>query len=354
MKTISLFIISLISFSCTSNSKHEKVKTVDSVISQQPVIVKDDFKKGEVISSVNLRNDTSQKFALYLPSTYSEAEKFPVIIFFDPHGEGTVPLNLYFKLAEKYRFILIASNSSKNGLDMQTTNAIAGNLINEVSTRFSVDKTKISLCGFSGGAKVALLTGAENTSISNIIYCGASIDFHPNHPLNILGFAGKRDMNYTDVVSFEWNLKNVPFKHFLIEWNGKHEFPIAGVFNNAFDLLTTGEIKNYAKKQITITPQKVNDEQAIKQKYMEAFKSKDINWWKQEIQTLNSKKKNDLMYERLLGFISLACYSYSNNALQQNNLDAAEYILTIYKLADPENEAMKQFTEDLNRRKNQH
>ncbi len=347
------FLCLVINISCGNSTKQKVTKTADTSITQQvqPVYPKDNFKTGEVIPSVNLRGDSSQKFALYLPKTYSETSKLPVIIFFDPHAEGTIPLNLYYKLAEQDQVILIASNTSKNGLDFASTNGLATNLINEAQTRFSVDKSKITLCGFSGGAKVALACGATNPDVSNVIYCGAAIQFNPSHAVNLLGFAGKKDMNYTDVVSFEWSLKNAPFKHFLIEWKGKHEFPTADVFKDAFTFLKTGEVENYTNKKVTITQQKVEEEQTIKQKYIDAFQTKDLNWWKAEINSLNTKKKNDLMFERLLGFISLACYSISNNSLEQNNLAVAEKILTIYKLADPTNEACAAFTLELEKRK---
>jgi predicted esterase len=353
MKKSILLICIIINISCAKSSKQKVTQTIDSTATQQKQTVyeKDNFVKGEVIPSINLRGDSSQKFALYLPKSYSENSKLPVIIFFDPHGEGTIPLNLYYKLAEQYQVILIASNTSKNGMDLQSSNGLATNLINEAQSRFSVDKSKITLCGFSGGAKVALFCGANNTDVSTLIYCGAAIQFNPSHNIHLIGFAGKKDMNYTDVVAFEWSLKDAPFKHYLIEWKGKHEFPTADVFNDAFSFLKTGEVENYSNKKITITQQKVDEEQNIKQKYIDAFQTKDLDWWKAEIKSLNAKKKNDLMFERLLGFISLACYSISNNSLEQNNLVVAEKILTIYKLADPTNEACAAFTLELQKRK---
>ena len=348
-----IFLFLIINIACGNHTKQKVVQTTDSTATQQKQIVyeKDNFKKGEVIPSVNLRGDTSQKFALYLPKSFSETSKLAVVIFFDPHGEGTVPLNLYSKLAEQNQFILLASNTSKNGMDFESTNGLATNLIREAQSRFSVDKSKITLCGFSGGAKVALACGANNPDISTVIYCGAATQFNPSHNVNLLGFAGKKDMNYTDVVSFEWSLQNAPFKHFLIEWKGKHEFPTADVFKDAFTFLKKGDVENYATKKVDITQTKVDEEQSIKQKYIDAFQSQDLNWWKAEIKSLNANKKSDLMFERLLGFISLACYSISNNCLEQNNLFIAEKILTIYKLADPTNEACAAFTLELERRK---
>ena len=60
------------------------------------------------------------------------------------------------------------------------------------------------------------------------------------------------------------------------------------------------------------------------------------------------------MFERLLGFVSLACYSISNNALQQNNLDVAGKILAIYQIADPGNTDCEKFHAIYNQKKQGH
>jgi hypothetical protein len=82
--------------------------------------------------------------------------------------------------------------------------------------------------------------------------------------------------------------------------------------------------------------QKILDAEATaKQQYMNDFQSQDLNWWKKETQRLSaSKNPSD---QRLLGFISLAGYSISSNAIQQNNFPVAEKMLTIYQLADSKN-----------------
>jgi len=331
----------------TSSSSTTSTSTEQPTATTTVSAPKDTFSTGQVIPSVSLNADPSQNFALYLPDNYVQGAKFPVIIFFDPHGDGTVPLNLYKDLAGKFHYILIGSNSSKNGMGFEQTKIIADNLVTEAKTRFGVDQGHITFCGFSGGAKVALLSGASNGSVSTIIYCGAAVESNPDHPLTLLGFAGKRDMNYTDVVSFNEGLARSTLKHYLVEWGGKHEFPTADVFNDAFTLLATGTIDNYDKKQATITPEKMAEEQSMKQQLYQALQDKDMAWWKSEVAMLNAKKKTDMMYDRLLGFVSLACYSLSNNALQQNNLPVAEKILPIYALADPTNEDCKKFTAQL-------
>lgn len=341
-----LFPLILLS-ACSSGPHFPSPESQETTANTATIPAVDAFKTDTIIPDVRLRSDASESFALFLPAGYSDTTRFPVIIFFDPHGDGTVPLKLYKDLANEFHYVLIGSNSSKNGMNFDETNTVANNLIHETRTRFSINENKITLCGFSGGAKVALLTGESNPKIRTIIYCGAAVPVKPDHHITLLGFAGTKDMNYTDVVLFERTLADTSISHFIVQWGGKHEFPTPDVFRDAFTFLTTGTIKDYDKKQPTITSEKMREEQNIKQQYITALQQQDLNWWKNEIASLNEKKKSDMMYERLLGFISLACYSISNNALQQNNLPVAEKILAIYAMADPTNEDCKKFTAEL-------
>lgn len=353
---MSKFYVALLALfvgSCSNQSpKAEQLPSAAPAIIQNPAVaVVDSFVTGEVIPSVSLSNVPSEAFALYLPKSYVNDTTVPVaIVFFDPHGDGSVPLNLYKSLADKHQVILIGSNTSRNGMDIQMAQSVANNLIIDAIQRFSLSKDNITLCGFSGGAKVALFAAAQNNNVANVIYCGAAIPVQFNHPLRLLGFAGTRDMNYTDVIGFDRSLNAPNLTHNLIEWPGKHEFPDTKTFADAFEWLSPANSIDFKKKQATITPQKLAEEDGQKQRLLTAFQSKDINWWKQEINSLNSKKKTEPMYERLLGFISLACYSYSGQTLQQNNLAAAEKILTIYALADPGNKDCEKFTRQLKER----
>ena len=346
-------MIALIGIFSSCNQHANSVQSTEQPAGAPTVMPKDNFKPGEVIAMVPLRTDAGQTFALYLPKGYTDSSKLPAIIFFDPHGDGTVPLNLYHDLADQYHYILIGSNSSKNGMPLDQLRAIAYNLFSEAKTRLSIDPSKIALAGFSGGAKVALLSAASNPEVANVIYCGAKVDITPTHPISLLGFAGLRDMNYSDLVLFEQGLHAIPGikQHYLIEWQGKHEFPSAVAFKDAFIFLNTGTVENYDKKGVTITQEKFKAEQDKKNEYLHDFQDKNLDWWKKEIASLNAKKKTDITSERLLGFLSLACYSIGGSQLAEDKLDVAEKILSIYKLADPTNTDCDSMMTILNQKK---
>ncbi len=301
--------------------------------------------RGQIINSVALANAPGQSYALFLPDSLGADSLRHVALFFDPHGNGDFPLRKYQELAEQYGFILMGSNNSKNGLSFQQTAEYAKNLVKEAYDKFQ--PTSISFCGFSGGAKVALIAGSRFPKVKTIIYCGAAVAIQPNHPLRLLGFAGTADMNYTDLVSFERSLNNPQIEHHLIEWDGPHEFPAPEVFEDAFAYIKTGSIKNLKSKGASISPPELANEQKIKQDYLEAFQNKDLNWWQNTTSAL--KQEDTKMNERLLGFISLACYSLTERAIDQNNIPMAERILAIYRMADPENEAIREYQDQLDR-----
>lgn len=399
MKTRHLFFLSslLIFFSCSPN--HPKSESNAPVV-EQPKI-KEPLKIGEVISSVACGNDGSQSYALYLPKTYSDSVKFPVIIFFDPHASGSYPVGIYKSLADQFGYILMGSNNSKNGLQFDQSNAIVNSLMVEAAANYSSDKKGISLAGFSGGSKVALVAAANHPELLSVIYCGAAIPFDNIQQFPpALGFAGGRDLNYTEVMLSGPTLDSKKIVHDIIQWKGKHEWPDSLSFEDAFywcsftamrnktigidhaliktflqkknkliasgrtglrqhdlyshvvtflreladvsvyqlklDALTqSGSYRKEMQKQQNI----LQTESILKQNYAQCFNTKDLNWWKEEIARMRSLKtgEQEMMYERLLGYLSLAAFSYSNNAIRQNNFSAAQQFLAIYQFADPGN-----------------
>ncbi|MCX6290717.1 MAG: hypothetical protein NT126_03020 [Bacteroidetes bacterium] len=398
MKFLTVIIIAFGIFSSSCSERKPKTEATTPAAEQSPV--KEQLKAGEIISAVACSNDAAQTYSLYLPSTYSDSVKYPVIIFFDPHGSGSFPLSKYKSLADQFGTILMGSNNSKNGLQFDQTNAIVNSLITEASTRFSSDMRRISLAGFSGGSKVALVAASNHPELLSVIYCGAAIPFGNIQQLPpALGFAGEKDMNYLEVMASSSELEQKKIIHHVIEWKGKHEWPDSSAFEEAFywcsfsamrsksfpvnrELISAflrkenktlsalhrsrdqynlnkkisvflrgiADVSSYEQKTSAIQKSELfksemqkqqNNlqlESRLKQNYGECFGSKDLNWWKTEIARMRTiKNDQEMMYQRLLGYLSLASYSYSNNAIKQNNFSSAEQFLAIYKLADPEN-----------------
>ena len=344
------------------------------------------------------RSTPNGSYGLFIPNSITGNERLPAILFLDPHGDGTFPLNKYKSLAEKYKFILVGSNESKNGLNFEQVNQIVSLLLQECITNLQCDPNRITLAGFSGGAKAALYGGNAIPGFNGIIYCGAA--FPPGSievKIPLFGIAGKKDMNYTEVRNFSSSLDARDVPHQLIEWNGKHEWPDTVTFQHTFYWAMLNDIrkKNVAvnaelfadfekiiqesliyntnpldkelilqeaigmfnqlksistyqkklallKKSADYNKAKINQEKILqnedklKQLYGNSFFDKDWSWWKKEVKLLTIDKNNS-SNQRILGYISLAAWTYSSRAVSENNFILAKKVLDIYKLADPEN-----------------
>ena len=70
---------------------------------------------GQIIDRVTCAADPSQSYALFVPAEYTPSRSWPVIFAFDPGGRGRVPVERYQAAAERYGYIVVGSNNSRNG-----------------------------------------------------------------------------------------------------------------------------------------------------------------------------------------------------------------------------------------------
>ncbi len=111
------------------------------------------------------------------------------------------------------------------------------------------------------------------------------------------------------------------------------------------------------KQQLQAQQQLLETEQQLKAQYMQQFQQGDMNYWTKTINDLQAKAKAPIttgaMYQRLLAYLSLAFYSYSNQLIKNNENETARYFVTLYKMADATNSEAWYFSALLQARKNE-
>src|SRR5215467_10261976 len=128
---------------------------------------------GAVHASVAVAADPSYSYALYLPSAYSSSKRWPLLLVFDPFARGEVSVKLFHEAAEKYGFIVIGSNNSRNFQDPSNAIRLLGT---DVKERYAVDPRRIYVAGLSGGARVASsIALACKSCIAGVIANGAGL-----------------------------------------------------------------------------------------------------------------------------------------------------------------------------------
>src|SRR5689334_2109030 len=105
------------------------------------------IRKGQVVETIVALNDASQSYALYLPSNYTPDRKWPVLYAFDPGARGRVPVERFKEAAEKYGWIVIGSNNSRNGPWDVAVNAWNA-MLTDSHQRFAIDDERAYATGF--------------------------------------------------------------------------------------------------------------------------------------------------------------------------------------------------------------
>lgn len=223
-----LVLSALMLWGCHGKPKDTEAKTAEvaDTVKHVNANVKP-FDKGIIIDTVNCIDNAGQKYAIYLPTNYSSAKKWPVVFFFDPHGVGNLPLRLYKELAEKYDFVIAGTYNSKNGMQMGESMHAAQVMMQDVGQRVSVDNARFYTFGFSGGARVACSV-ALNGGIAAVTACGGGFPQNTpqiNQPFALISFVGEKDFNLIELKNLDKELDNTPLLHQLVIYHGKHQWP---------------------------------------------------------------------------------------------------------------------------------
>jgi hypothetical protein len=305
------------------------------------------WETGKVFKKVKVKDDTTLSYALYLPKSYDLKSGNSVMFIFDSHAGGVLPVEKYKSLAEKYHIILVASNNSKNGQSATERNRIITGFMEDVKSRFHINN-EIYTSGFSGGARVAALIALYNSNVAGMIGCAAGFPQVQN-PVNTsfkwIGVVGNQDFNYLELKNLNRQLSANHWKSHLLVFNGKHEWPPAEVMDNAFGLLT-GNLKARSKFEVKDKPdeKRLEKEEFQKQRVLaRAIEEKSLPWWDKQIAEMNKNigtahdDDKKLMNQRLLNYVSMICFIYTDHALKAGKTDDASKYLTIYEKVDPDN-----------------
>jgi dienelactone hydrolase len=233
--------------SCSSNNSGSAGKNgIDSLKIAAPSF-DTSLEKGKVIPEIKCIKESSLSYALYLPKNYSSDKKFPVIYFFDSHGSGSLPLEKYKDLAEKYGYILAGSNNSKNGMSWEQNHPQIQTFMSDVKERLNIDSRRIYTCGFSGGSRVASSVAIFDGGVSCAIGMGAgfpSLSEPIHNKFDYIGFAGNEDFNMNEMIALTSSMDKTPIRHQLIIFNGKHEWVPAEIAEDAFVWIELNAMKD--------------------------------------------------------------------------------------------------------------
>lgn len=196
---------------------------------------------------VAVRADPQQTYALYLPSSYDPAKRWPVLFAFDPRARGPAPLQSFKDAAERYGYVLAGSNVSRNGPMLPSIQAGLA-MMRDVLGRFSIDERRLYATGFSGGARVACAVGQmQKGVVAGVIACGGGfpVGQEPTAETRfaLCGIVGDADFNWTEMNRLDRAFAALGKPHRLLRFAGGHSWPSTQVATAAIEWLEVEAMK---------------------------------------------------------------------------------------------------------------
>jgi dienelactone hydrolase len=185
--------------------------------------------RGVLVEHLSCPNDPTQTYTLYLPSTYETSRKWPLLLVFDPGGRAARAAEVFREAAERFGWIIAASENSRNGPWEPTLRAVNA-MWPALLGGYAVDERRVYTAGHSGGATVAWLVAQQTGQIAGVIASG-----QPNPESQItkakekrfawFGAAGHSDFNFLQVKNIDAALADSTSPHRVDFFDGGHQWP---------------------------------------------------------------------------------------------------------------------------------
>ena len=188
------------------------------------------FATGKVIAKVVTLHDAGQSYALYLPKAYAPEKKWPILYGFSPGGRGTDPVRLFKGAAEKYGWIVVGSNNSRNNVPFAQIRTALDAIWKDTHARLSIDDARLYGTGFSGGARVSsAFAVTSKTPFAGVIFCGAGLAPGVRWPEKdgpvVCLVGGTGGFNYGELLRLDALLSARKARHRLVTFEGDHRWP---------------------------------------------------------------------------------------------------------------------------------
>ncbi len=147
---------------------------------------------------------------------------------FDPGARGKIPVERFKEAAEKFGWIVVGSNNSRNGAlppSVDAWNAI----VKDTHARFAIDDGRVYVTGFSGGARLAIYFASHcSDCVAGVIACSAGFPSGatpaPSWHFALFGTAGIEDFNFAEVKGIEGPLARAGMTLQIEVFAGRHEW----------------------------------------------------------------------------------------------------------------------------------
>jgi len=187
---------------------------------------------GHLARRMTAASDSSEHFALYVPSSLDPSRDVPVLFVMDPRGRALHALKLFTEPAEALGWIVLSSYETVSDSTLEPNERAVGAMLEEAQRLFPVDTARLYFAGFSGTARLAWLFALElQGHAAGILGFAAGFPnalppetFAPlrGGSFSFFGGAGVRGFNYEEVRELEPELEALGIPARIVDYPGGH------------------------------------------------------------------------------------------------------------------------------------
>jgi predicted esterase len=204
------------------------------------------LERGRLVEGQHCQSDPGATYTSYLPTAYTPARRWPVLLVMDPRGRSVVGAEPFVGPAEELGWILVSSNDTRSDGPAEPNVRALRALWPEMHSRFAVDDRRIYLAGFSGTGILALEVARTSGQVAGVIASSARWEeAHADDKLEFpcFGAAGDTDFNYAAMVSLHERLRKWGTPERLEIFEGSHEWMPAEVARDAMGWMEVEAMK---------------------------------------------------------------------------------------------------------------
>ena len=210
------------------------------------------FGPGEVVEVVQAAADSTQSYAVYLPSRYDRAKRWPILFLMDPRGRALVPLNLFQEAAEERGYLLMSSYNTMSDGPREPNEVAIQAMVSDALARFAIDTRRLYMVGFSGTAREAWEFASRiPDNVAGVIGFGAGLPGEwmdralavSQGEVAYFGGAGTTDFNYEELRELDAALDDTEIRHRTEFFDGGHEWAPQELCGRAIDWMELQAIR---------------------------------------------------------------------------------------------------------------
>jgi predicted esterase len=196
---------------------------------------------GEVLERATSPSDTSQHWALFVPSRYDGTRDIPILFLMDPRGRAMLPMQRARVAAERYGWAVMSSYNTMSDGPVEPNVRALSVMLDDAQSLLRLDTRRLYLAGFSGTARIAWAIAPRlDSAVAGIFGAGAGTPVRaawlagPDAPrVAFFGSAGTTDFNFDEVMDLERWLRTGNHSFALRAFTGAHEWPPEYLFDDA-------------------------------------------------------------------------------------------------------------------------